>query len=72
MGSLCQETLRFSELEKKITSITKKILTQQLCEIEKDNSITRKVYAQIPPKVEYSFTPHGLSLNNKVLTALRE
>lgn len=68
---LSQETLRFSELEKKIPGITQKMLTQQLREMEKDNLITRKVYAQIPPKVEYSITPHGLSLN-KVLAALGE
>ena len=68
---LTQETLRFSELTKKIPGITQKMLTQQLREMESDNLVSRKVYAQIPPKVEYSITAHGKSLN-QVLAALGE
>jgi DNA-binding HxlR family transcriptional regulator len=68
---LTQETLRFSELTKKIPGITQKMLTQQLREMERDSLVTRKVYAQIPPKVEYSITEHGRSLN-QVLAALGE
>lgn len=61
--------LRFSELEKRIEGITQKMLTQQLREMEKDNLISRKIYAVVPPKVEYSVTDHGKSLN-KVLYEL--
>lgn len=61
--------LRFSELEKRIEGITQKMLTQQLREMEKDKLVTRKVYAVVPPKVEYSITEHGKSLR-KVLYEL--
>ncbi|MBP9700521.1 helix-turn-helix transcriptional regulator [Candidatus Woesebacteria bacterium] len=66
---LTQQTLRFSELEKRINGITQKMLTQQLREMEADRLITRTVYPQVPPKVEYSLTDHGKSLQS-VLQAL--
>ena len=53
---------RFGELKRLIPGITQKMLTQQLRELEADNIINRKVYAQVPPKVEYSMTEYGLSL----------
>jgi len=56
------ETKRFSELKKLIPDITQKMHTQQLREMESDSLITRKVYAQVPPKVEYSSTDYGRSL----------
>lgn len=68
---LTQQTLRFSELEKRITGITQKMLTQQLREMEHDRLITRTVYPQVPPKVEYALTDHGKSLQS-VLKALSE
>ncbi|QOS81854.1 helix-turn-helix transcriptional regulator [Paenibacillus sp. JNUCC31] len=52
-------TMRFSELQKAIPDITKKMLTQQLRELEYHDIIHREVYQQIPPKVEYSITPYG-------------
>ena len=55
-------THRFSELNRLIPSSTKKMLTQQLRELERDAIINRKVYAQVPPRVEYSITRHGQSL----------
>lgn len=55
-------TRRFSELNRLIPSSTKKMLTQQLRELERDAIITRRVYAQVPPRVEYSITRHGQSL----------
>jgi len=52
-------TMRFSELQKAIPDITKKMLTQQLRELEHHDIVHREVYRQIPPKVEYSITPYG-------------
>ena len=59
---LFQGTKRFSELLHGIDGITQKMLTQQLREMEKDDIIHRKVYPQVPPKVEYSLTSLGQSL----------
>jgi DNA-binding HxlR family transcriptional regulator len=56
------ETMRFNELKRTIPGITQKMLTSQLRELEKHDLVTRKVYAQIPPKVEYSLSEHGKSL----------
>ena len=57
-------TKRFSELKKLIPDITPKMLTTQLREMERDNLITRKIYPEVPPKVEYSITQYGKSLQN--------
>ena len=64
---LLQGTLRFAELQRAINAITSshvtpKVLTQELRQMESDGLITRTVYAQVPPKVEYSLTPLGASL----------
>jgi DNA-binding HxlR family transcriptional regulator len=53
---------RFGELKKSISGVTQKMLTQQLRELEHDGIIERKVYAQVPPKVEYSLTAFGKTL----------
>ncbi|HXZ32055.1 MAG TPA: helix-turn-helix domain-containing protein [Terriglobales bacterium] len=55
-------TKRFGELHKLIPGMTKKMLTQHLRDLERDEVIHRKVYAVVPPKVEYSLTKHGESL----------
>lgn len=55
-------TKRFSEVKKCLPGITQKMLTQQLRELEADGMINRKVYPQVPPKVEYSLTAEGQSL----------
>jgi len=55
-------TKRFGELRKLIPGMTKKMLTQHLRDLERDEVIRRKVYAVVPPKVEYSLTKHGESL----------
>jgi DNA-binding HxlR family transcriptional regulator len=62
LWSLQNGPLRFGELKKKIPKITEKMLIQQLRKFESYNIVNRKVYSQIPPKVEYSLTEHGESL----------
>lgn len=59
---LLSGTKRFGELKKSIGSITQKVLTQNLRTMEEDGLIVRKVYAEVPPKVEYTLTDFGLSL----------
>ncbi len=54
--------LRFGELKRAIPNITQKMLTQQLRELEADEVIWRKVYAEVPPKVEYGISDYGKSL----------
>jgi Predicted transcriptional regulators len=53
---------RFNELMRLMPQITQKMLTQQLRELEVDNLVKRKVYPEVPPKVEYSLTELGQSL----------
>jgi DNA-binding HxlR family transcriptional regulator len=55
-------TRRFSELQRLIPASTKKMLTKHLRELERDEVIHRKVFAQVPPRVQYSLTRHGQSL----------
>lgn len=57
------EVARFGELRNRIPGINHKMLTQQLRELEKDGIITREVYAQVPPKVEYQLSRRGQSLH---------
>lgn len=55
-------THRFSELQRLLPGTTKKMLTKHLRELERDDLVHRKVFAQVPPRVEYSLTRHGQSL----------
>ena len=57
---------RFSELARAIKGVTQKMLTQQLREMERNGLVVRQVYAQVPPKVEYSLTDLGASLQTVV------
>jgi Predicted transcriptional regulators len=63
---LHQETHRFAELRRRVQGITEKMLSQQLRELEADGIVHRKVYATVPPKVEYSLTQYGRSLEHSL------
>ena len=67
---LREDTLRYGEIRKSLPKITHKMLTQQLRELESE-IITRKVYQEVPPKVEYSLTLLGKSVI-PVIDLLRE
>ncbi len=56
------DVLRFSELKRSMGGITQKMLTQQLRELEAYEMVHREVYAEVPPKVEYSLTKQGKSV----------
>jgi DNA-binding HxlR family transcriptional regulator len=68
---LIENTVRFNELRRLIPRLTPRMLTTQLRELEADGLIDRKVYPQVPPKVEYSMAPLGQSLL-PVLAALKD
>ncbi|OHD53981.1 MAG: HxlR family transcriptional regulator [Spirochaetes bacterium GWF1_51_8] len=59
---LLENVIRFGELKRMIPGITQKMLTQQLRELEADGIVARRVYAEVPPKVEYSITELGKKL----------
>ena len=62
LRDLLSGTKRFGELKKSIGNVSQKVLTAQLRSMEESGLINRKVYAQVPPKVEYSLTELGKSL----------
>ena len=59
---------RFGELKRSVKGITQSMLTQQLRELEEDGLISRKIYAEIPPRVEYTLTDFGLTLSPIMLS----
>ena len=66
---LLDGTKRFGELKKSLGTITQKVLTSNLREMESTGILTRKVYAEVPPRVEYTLTETGISLE-PVLNAM--
>ncbi|MFB7028509.1 MULTISPECIES: winged helix-turn-helix transcriptional regulator [unclassified Streptomyces] len=54
---------RFTELRRGLPGVSEKMLVQHLREMEEDGLVHREVYPEVPPKVEYSLTEHGVSLN---------
>jgi DNA-binding HxlR family transcriptional regulator len=68
---LCGGTKRFNELRRLIPEVTQRMLTAQLRELESDGIVARKIFAEIPPKVEYSLTQLGRTLT-PVLISLKK
>jgi DNA-binding HxlR family transcriptional regulator len=59
---LAEGTLRFGELSRRLPGVTPRMLTRQLRELEQDGIVSREVYRQVPPKVEYSLSDTGRTL----------
>jgi len=64
---LADGTLRFAQLRRSVDGISQKVLTNVLRSLERDGIVTRRIYASVPPKVEYSLTTLGRSLCNLVV-----
>ena len=62
LWNLMNGTMRFGELKKSIGTVSQKVLTTQLRDMEEKGLLTRKVYAEVPPRVEYTLTETGYSL----------
>ena len=62
LRDLMDGTKRFGELKKSIGTVSQKVLTAQLRDMEEKGLLTRKVYAEVPPRVEYTLTETGYSL----------
>ena len=62
LRDLMDGTMRFGELKKSIGTVSQKVLTAQLRDMEEKGLVNRKVYAEVPPRVEYTLTETGYSL----------
>lgn len=71
IGLLEDKPMRFSELQRGIGGISQKMLSQTLRQLERNGLVTRTVYAEVPPRVEYALTPLGMTLCPP-LAAIRE
>lgn len=70
LNSLLKGTKRFGEIQKEIEKINPKTLSKRLDDLEKQGYITKKIYAQVPPKVEYSLTKKA-QIFKQVVKAVR-
>ena len=70
LRDLMTGTKRFGELKKSVGNVSQKVLTAQLRNMEQSGLLTRKVYAEVPPRVEYTLTETGKSLE-PILDAMR-
>lgn len=70
MFHLLERTMRFNEIRRQLPSVTQRMLTNQLRELEADGLVERRVHAQVPPRVDYSLTPLGRSME-PILMALK-
>jgi len=61
-----KQPLRFSELERRVEGVNQKMLIQQLKELERDGIVTRTIYPQVPPRVEYALGDMGLALGPSI------
>jgi DNA-binding HxlR family transcriptional regulator len=61
-----KQPLRFSELERRVEGVNQKMLIQQLKELERDEIVIRKIYPQVPPKVEYALSEMGVALGPSI------
>lgn len=71
LRDLMSGTKRFGELKKSIGTVSQKVLTAQLRDMEEKGLLTRKVYAEVPPRVEYTLTELGYSVR-PVLKAMAD
>lgn len=70
LRDLMHQTMRFGELQRSVGKVSQKVLTEQLRQMEANGLVHREVYPEVPPRVEYSLTELGLSLQ-PVLEALK-
>src|SRR6184192_3282860 len=71
LAILVHGTTRFNELRRRIGGVTQKMLTKTLRELEENGFVSRRIYAEVPPRVEYTLTPLGHSLV-KVLDTVKD
>ncbi|MBH9984371.1 winged helix-turn-helix transcriptional regulator [Bifidobacterium asteroides] len=71
LRDLLNGTMRFGELRRSVGNVSQKVLTSNLRQMERDGLVHRKVYAEVPPRVEYSLTETGKSLR-PVINAMRD
>ncbi len=66
LDELEERTMRFSELQRAVGGVSQKVLTQTLREMERNGFVSRTVYAEVPPRVEYALTPMGRELGEAI------